>query len=124
MAQVVMTVLLFSAKTVNREEVNDDPDESVNSDTADPERPQKDARTVREEQLPSSSAQHLHLAVLEQEQEQEQSQDKRRRNQGKANKREATTVLESVLDHSSPPAAEIHKSKFQAHPGNVLLEKT
>ncbi|XP_063137566.1 transcription factor TFIIIB component B'' homolog isoform X2 [Rattus norvegicus] len=98
------------AKTVNREEVNDDPDESVNSDTADPERPQKDARTVREEQLPSSSAQHLHLAVLEQEQEQEQSQDKRRRNQGKANKREATTVLESVLDHSSPPAAEIHKS--------------
>lgn len=97
----------LKAKTVTSEEVNDDPDESVNSNISDPERSQNDAETVNEEESPSSSGQHLEQAMLEQDQNQEK---KRRRNQGEANKQEATNLLERVLVHSSPPAAEIHKN--------------
>ncbi|XP_029324050.1 transcription factor TFIIIB component B'' homolog isoform X4 [Mus caroli] len=96
----------LKAKTVTSEEVNDDPDESINSNISDPERSQNDAEAVNEEESPSSSGQHLEQAMLEQDQNQEK---KRRRSQGEANKQEATNLLERVLVHPSPPAAEIHK---------------
>ncbi|XP_028646050.1 transcription factor TFIIIB component B'' homolog isoform X2 [Grammomys surdaster] len=95
------------AKTVTSEEVNDDPDESVNSNISDPERSQKDAQTVNEEESPSSSGQHLEQAMLEQDQNQEKE---RKRNQGEADKQDATNLLERVLVHSSPPEAEICKN--------------
>ncbi|XP_031216567.1 transcription factor TFIIIB component B'' homolog isoform X3 [Mastomys coucha] len=95
----------LKAKTVTSEEVNDGPDESVNSNISDPERSQKDAQAVNEDESPSSSGQHLEQTMLEQDQNQEK---KRRRNQGEANKQEATHLLERVLVHSSPPEAEVH----------------
>ncbi|XP_076783394.1 transcription factor TFIIIB component B'' homolog isoform X2 [Arvicanthis niloticus] len=97
----------IKAKTVTSEEVNDDPDESVNSNISDPERSQKDAQTVNEEESPSSSGQHLEQAMLEQDQNQEK---KRKRNQGEASTQEAANLLERVLVHSSPPEAEICKN--------------
>lgn len=90
------------AKTVTSEEVNDDPDASVNSNISDPELSQKDAQTVDEEESPSSSGQHLEQAVLEQDQNQEK---KRRRKQGEASKQEATSLLERALVHPRPPEA-------------------
>ena len=103
---------MFLAKTVTSEEVNDDPDASVNSNISDPELSQKDAQTVDEEESPSSSGQHLEQAVLEQDQNQEK---KRRRKQGEASKQEATSLLERALVHPRPPEAGTPKGKFQAY---------
>lgn len=106
---------MFLAKKVTSEEVNDDPDESVNSNISDPERSQKDTQTVAEEEGPTSSGQDLEQTVLEQDQNQEK---RRRKKQNEANKQEAAKLVGNVLIQSSPPEAEIHKSKFQTHSKN------
>lgn len=95
------------AKKVTSEEVNDDPDESVNSNISDPERSQKDTQTVAEEEGPTSSGQDLEQTVLEQDQNQEK---RRRKKQNEANKQEAAKLVGNVLIQSSPPEAEIHKN--------------
>ncbi|XP_059132277.1 transcription factor TFIIIB component B'' homolog [Peromyscus eremicus] len=95
------------AKTVTSEEVNDDPDESVNSNISDPEGSQKDAQTVAEEESPTPSGPDLEQAMLEQDQNQEK---KRRKNQVEADKQEATNLAGNVPVQSSPPEAEIHKN--------------
>lgn len=95
------------AKNVTSEEVNDDPDESVNSNISDPERSQKDAQTVAEEESPTPSGPDLEQAMVEQDQNQEK---KRRKNQVEADKQEATNLAGNVLVQSSPPEAEIHKN--------------
>ncbi|XP_051028423.1 transcription factor TFIIIB component B'' homolog [Acomys russatus] len=95
------------AKKVTTEEVNDDPDESVNSNVSDPERSQKDTETVDEEESPSSSGQHLEQVMVEQDQSQE-----KRRTQNEAKQQEATALSGNVLVHSSPPEAEIHNNTY------------
>ncbi|XP_036062671.1 transcription factor TFIIIB component B'' homolog isoform X2 [Onychomys torridus] len=95
------------AKKVTNEEVNDDPDESVNSNISDPERSQKDAQTVAGEESPTPSGPDLEQAMLEQDKNQEK---KRRKNQVEADKQEATNLAGNVLVQSSPPEAEIHKN--------------
>ncbi|XP_027257434.1 transcription factor TFIIIB component B'' homolog isoform X2 [Cricetulus griseus] len=98
------------AKKVTNEEVNDDPDESVNSNVSDPERSQKSAQTVAEES-PTSSGQELEQAMVEQDQNQEKRRRRRRRkNQDEADKQEATNPLGNVHVESTPPVAEIHKN--------------
>ena len=104
---------MFLAKKVTSEEVNDDPDESVNSHSSDPERSQKDTQTVAEEEPPTSSGQDLEQTMLEQDQNQEKR--KRRKKQNEANKQEAANLVGNVLVQSSSPEAETHKSKFQTH---------
>ncbi|XP_075832340.1 transcription factor TFIIIB component B'' homolog isoform X4 [Microtus pennsylvanicus] len=96
------------AKKVTSEEVNDDPDESVNSNSSDLERSQKDTQTVAEEEPPTSSGQDLEQTVLEQDQKQEKR--RRRKKQNGANKQEATNLVGNVLVQSSSPEAEIHKN--------------
>ncbi|XP_040584827.1 transcription factor TFIIIB component B'' homolog isoform X3 [Mesocricetus auratus] len=99
------------AKKVTSEEVNDDPEESVNSNVSDPERSLKDAQTVAEEESPTSSGQELEQATLEQDQNQEKRRRRRRRrNQDEADKQEATNALGNVHVESSPPVAEIPKN--------------
>ncbi|XP_057645601.1 transcription factor TFIIIB component B'' homolog isoform X5 [Chionomys nivalis] len=96
------------AKKVTSEEVNDDPDESVNSNSSDPERSQKDAQTLAEEEPPTSSGQDLEQTMLEQDQNQEKR--RRRKKQNEANKQEAANLVGNVLVQSSSPEAEIHKN--------------
>lgn len=106
---------MFLAKKVTSEEVNDDPDESVNSNGSDPEISQKDTQTVAEEKPPTLSGQDFEQTMLEQDQNQEK---RRRKKQNEANEQEAANLVGSALIHSSSPEAEIHKSKFQAHSKN------
>lgn len=106
---------MFLAKKVTSEEVNDDPDESVNSNGSDPEISQKDTQTVAEEKPPTLSGQDFEQTMLEQDQNQEK---RRRKKQNEANEQEAANLVGSALVHSSSPEAEIHKSKFQAHSKN------
>lgn len=107
---------MFLAKKVTSEEVNDDPDESVNSNGSDPEISQKDTQTVAEEKPPTLSGQDFKQTMLEQDQNQEKR--RRRKKQNEANEQEAANLVGSALVHSSSPEAEIHKSKFQAHSKN------
>ncbi|XP_051038794.1 transcription factor TFIIIB component B'' homolog [Phodopus roborovskii] len=93
------------AKKVASEEVNDDPDESVNSNISDPERSQKGAQTFAEEEPPTSSGQDLEQAMLEQDQNQE-----RRRSQDEADKQETTNPVGNVHVELSPPEAETRKN--------------
>ncbi|KAH0506432.1 Transcription factor TFIIIB component B''-like protein [Microtus ochrogaster] len=96
------------AKKVTSEEVNDDPDESVNSNSSDPERSQKDTQTVAEEEPPTSTGQDLEQTMLEQDQNQEKR--RRRKKQNETNKQEATNLVGNVRVQSSSPEAEVHKN--------------
>lgn len=96
------------AKKVTSEEVNDDPDESLNSNSSDPEGSQKDTQTVAEEEPPTSSGQDLEQTMLEQDQNQEKRRRRKKRNE--ANEREAADLVGNVLVHSSSSEAEIHKN--------------
>ncbi|KAL6043869.1 hypothetical protein STEG23_011825 [Scotinomys teguina] len=95
------------AKKVTSEEVNDDPDESVNSNLSDPGRSQKDVETVAEEESPTPSGQEVEQAISERDQNQER---KRGKNQVEADKQEATNLAGNALVQSNPPEAEIHKN--------------
>ncbi|KAL1783607.1 transcription factor TFIIIB component B-like isoform X2 [Sigmodon hispidus] len=95
-----------ASKKVTSEEMNDDPDESVNSNISDPERSQKDVQTVAEEESPTLSGQDLEQAMIEQN----QNKEKRRRNQDEADEQETANLVGDVLVQSSPPEAETHKN--------------